>query len=450
MLGFPARGMSDSETGTTPPLGFQHTHADVRTPCKQSDGFSSSSRRLTNRTEGYLHHSSYRMSSLMVHLGDWTPAPSADATMPPTVHYDMSTSYALSNPNFWHQSQGVRSMCYGNIQDAGQSGYAPSSVGSQPLTAQEVQPVGAATYPPVVIDHATAQGEVDILHPAPVFSPTIPFSQKHPFAFQTQVPVSASSLPREHQSQNARYSEQSSYQRPDQRQGASNERGMEDFYTRLQKMHAYRSEAFDLVPRMEGELYKRRSKHLPDRKVIIEPLRIGDRTPTFSCLPKNTSLATICPCNRTRGSTPFSVHQNTHPANLPETKCSARSSTFYSIGSQCLGCTSLPSAHIRTPRNAVDASPSSRFVRDYIACLRNLLAKGWPEDIVLGPTRIDTDRLFMDSVPETVLLALSQWVAHVISTFEVLGVPEKLGLMVLYCRYFKVCLNLLGVVVLAN
>lgn len=40
----------------------------------------------------------------------------------------------------------------------------------------------------------------------------------------------------------------------------------------------------------------------------------------------------------------------------------------------------------------------------------------------------------MDAVPTT----LYAWIAQVISTFEVLGVPEKLGLMILYGRYSKV------------
>jgi hypothetical protein len=45
---------------------------------------------------------------------------------------------------------------------------------------------------------------------------------------------------------------------------------------------------------------------------------------------------------------------------------------------------------------------------------------------------------------------MSQWIAQIISTFEVLGVPEKLGLTVLYNRYFRVCLGLLSLAILAN
>lgn len=99
---------------------------------------------------------------------------------------------------------------------------------------------------------------------------------------------------------------------------------------------------------------------------------------------------------------------------------------------------SVQPAHLRTPQNLVDSNFWCQSAMDYIACLRRLLTNRWPENVVLGPTRTDVDWLFIYTVQETPFLAMSQWIAQVISTFEVLGVPEKLGLMVLYTRYFKV------------
>jgi hypothetical protein len=64
--------------------------------------------------------------------------------------------------------------------------------------------------------------------------------------------------------------------------------------------------------------------------------------------------------------------------------------------------------------------------------------------MVLGPTPVDADRLLVDTAPTLSLPTLYRWIADIISTFEVLGVPEKLGLMILYCRYFKVCLSTLS------
>lgn len=95
-------------------------------------------------------------------------------------------------------------------------------------------------------------------------------------------------------------------------------------------------------------------------------------------------------------------------------------------------------------------STSNRSVQECIASLQSLLAIGWAEDELLGPVKVDSDWLFVSHSGETVPRTMSRWISEIISTFEVLGVPEKLGLMVLYCRYFRVCVHTLTSTILAD
>lgn len=198
MPGFLARGISDFETGAMPPSGFQQAPVDYRPPWKQSDGFRSSSQSSMDR----LQPPSCWRSSPTVNSGDFAPFLSAGFAMPPPGHHNVSISYPPPTPHAWHQSQEARSISYGNIKDAGESGHIPSNVGYQPPPAQEVKPAGAATYPLLDVNCATAQGAVGSPHSASLGTPLIPFPQRHPFAFQsqTQVAVSAPPLPRQQQS----------------------------------------------------------------------------------------------------------------------------------------------------------------------------------------------------------------------------------------------------------
>jgi hypothetical protein len=98
----------------------------------------------------------------------------------------------------------------------------------------------------------------------------------------------------------------------------------------------------------------------------------------------------------------------------------------------------------------LDESTSNRSVREYIASLQSLLAIGWAKDEVLGPVKVDSDWLFVSHSGETVPRTMSRWISEIISTFEVLGVPEKLGLLLLYCRYFRVCVYTLNSMIFAD
>lgn len=191
MPGFLPPGMSNFETGAMPPLGFQQTPVDGRAPCEQSDGFRSSLRNSMNVMDGDLQPPPYWRSGPTGPSGEFTPFFGAGPRMPPPIHDNMSTSYTSSNPHVWHPSQEARSIPYGNTQDAEQSGHMPSNVGYQPMSAQEVEPVQAATYAPLVVNRATAQGAVGGPRSARVGTLAMPFGQRHHFAFQAPVTVSA-------------------------------------------------------------------------------------------------------------------------------------------------------------------------------------------------------------------------------------------------------------------
>jgi hypothetical protein len=133
-----------------------------------------------------------------------------------------------------------------------------------------------------------------------------------------------------------------------------------------------------------------------------------------------------------------SLQMNTDAADLRKTDCSADQSDPYWI--KFHESTTVPLGHLCAPWNTEYASCSSEYELNFIAHLRELLAIGWPSGTVLGPAQTDADWLFTQSVMDTALPTLYQWISQVISTFEVLGVPEKLGLMILYNRYFKVSL----------
>jgi hypothetical protein len=67
-----------------------------------------------------------------------------------------------------------------------------------------------------------------------------------------------------------------------------------------------------------------------------------------------------------------------------------------------------------------------------------LIAQGWHEDAVLGCDAVDMEGLFTDECPTAQPLTVSRWVAQVALRFDTLGVPERLGLMLLCTRYLKV------------
>ncbi|KAK5711326.1 hypothetical protein LTR17_018453 [Elasticomyces elasticus] len=110
----------------------------------------------------------------------------------------------------------------------------------------------------------------------------------------------------------------------------------------------------------------------------------------------------------------------------------AVSDSGYSSGSQALfESSSAPS----------DRSLSQPLIKDnnadFIVRQQRLLADGWPVYMVIGPDIMVMDGLFSDEYKTTPPWTLSQWVAQIASQFDCLGVPERLGLILLCGRYLK-------------
>jgi hypothetical protein len=200
---------------------------------------------------------------------------------------------------------------------------------------------------------------------------------------------------------------------------------------------------------MEGLLYKRRYVCTPGR-TILPFLHTRLCAPTMSALPPSGddwftgSWLRDQECDMGL----HSLQKNTDAADLRETHCSADQPDPYWI--EFHESTTIPLGYLCAPWNMVYASYSSEYGLNYIAHLRELLAIGWSSDTVLGPAQTDADWLFTQPVMDTALPTLYEWISQVISSFEVLGVPEKLGLMILYNRYFKVSLHIRTTIVLAD
>lgn len=58
--------------------------------------------------------------------------------------------------------------------------------------------------------------------------------------------------------------------------------------------------------------------------------------------------------------------------------------------------------------------------------------------MVLGPEEVDLDTVFGDNSIGTQVTTVSQWVASIVLPFDDLGVPERLGLMLLIGRLIRV------------
>jgi len=69
---------------------------------------------------------------------------------------------------------------------------------------------------------------------------------------------------------------------------------------------------------------------------------------------------------------------------------------------------------------------------------QSLITDGWPIDMVLGPREVDLDAVFGDLDCARPNNTVSRWVAEVVLPFDDLGVPERLGLMLLFCRFIRV------------
>ena len=94
--------------------------------------------------------------------------------------------------------------------------------------------------------------------------------------------------------------------------------------------------------------------------------------------------------------------------------------------------------HASLPLNTIDDPRSSDGTAQFISRQRRCLLEGWPVDTVFGTTEIDLDSVFTVQDFQTQPATVSQWVASFLRASDVLGVPERLGLMLLFGRLIRV------------
>jgi len=107
--------------------------------------------------------------------------------------------------------------------------------------------------------------------------------------------------------------------------------------------------------------------------------------------------------------------------------------------------TSIPDQHSQShkpayalqPLNEAEDSSFSKSWSGFCRRQQHLLSLGWPSDMVLGPYEVELDAVFSERGSSTAATTVSQWVASTILPFEDLGVPEKLGLMLLFGRFTR-------------
>lgn len=203
------------------------------------------------------------------------------------------------------------------------------------------------------------------------------------------------------------------------------------------------SEPFHL--KLEGQLYKHRSKIRPNKEFETIPRAECFITTIRPESPLNRWPAHIwSPGQELKGnpknsrSSPDAIHIKSSLSDL------------HTIELQQHESPPVGPAHSSVPWNARDTEQASGVAICYIAHLRGLSGAGWHHNTILGSARVDVDLIFSNCVAADTLTTMYQWIAQIISSFEVLSVPEKLGLMVLYGRYLKVCHHEPDAAVLAN
>lgn len=78
---------------------------------------------------------------------------------------------------------------------------------------------------------------------------------------------------------------------------------------------------------------------------------------------------------------------------------------------------------------------------DFISSQRRCLFDGWPAATVFGSAETDLESVFgvhkFPTPPSTAV----RWVANLLQPFDELGVPERLGLMLLFGHFIRVSSN---------
>lgn len=216
----------------------------------------------------------------------------------------------------------------------------------------------------------------------------------------------------------------------------------EDFYATSVTTQSHQRDTFHEL-RISGNLYDRRTGSQSTRKATPSTSTADKHVPNIIDSIETSKPTSPYLRGSADNSTDDTLYERHGAANWQTTDCFNTTPMCLSFGSEDVASEQFPRAlpYIAPDKENLDSR--TRCFEDYIKHLRGLLVDGRPETEVLGSTRISLDWLFEDSVNEkSVHLPLSQWIAGIVATFEVLGVPEKIGLTVLYSRYLRVIAQL--------
>jgi hypothetical protein len=103
---------------------------------------------------------------------------------------------------------------------------------------------------------------------------------------------------------------------------------------------------------------------------------------------------------------------------------------------------SIRPIHLLEPSNDQYDLSAWDGVTEFISRQRNCLAEGWTESVVFGTAEVDLDSIFTSKGSDPSPANVSGWVANLLQPFDDLGVPERLGLMLLLGRLLTVYITL--------
>lgn len=91
--------------------------------------------------------------------------------------------------------------------------------------------------------------------------------------------------------------------------------------------------------------------------------------------------------------------------------------------------------------NGRDNQLAGDVTADFISRQRVLIHDGWPMETVFGPNVVEIDAVFGYVEHKMAPASVSQWLVYLAQPFDVLGVPERLGLMLLGSLFLRVSIT---------
>lgn len=100
-------------------------------------------------------------------------------------------------------------------------------------------------------------------------------------------------------------------------------------------------------------------------------------------------------------------------------------------------CLDMTACYVQPSNRLVESEPGSDLLC-FINTAQTLLVEGWPFNYVVGSAEIDLDIVFSRSSAPIQPATVFQWTTNLLQPFDVLGVPERLGLMLSASLYIAV------------